>query len=162
MAMKKLTKLPENKIQEFADEYYSRINENKISPKSFVICLVGQVKSGKTTIAEFFETELDLAHVSNDEIRKLLRIENSFSTETYSKIMPIVLERLLSEHRSVVYGSNCARRETREFVEALTEKYNTPIIWIHINPVLKNIWMIFLIFQTSYLVTKLIHHNLIL
>src|SRR5690606_38850424 len=101
--MKKLRLLPYKKINEFAELYYARLTvpkENLYKP--FLICPVGKIAAGKTTMMKILATELGIPRVSSDEIRILLRIENDFISNEYKKILPIVVERLLNRKQALI------------------------------------------------------------
>lgn len=133
--MKELTPLPNSRVEEFINEYFSRIHIpiNK-DCKPFIICPVGRIKAGKTTLTTGLEDQLDISRISPDDVRILLRIENSFKSSEYRKIICPIMERIAGTGMPFIMDSNCASLWTRELLEKISEQYNIPLVWVHINP----------------------------
>lgn len=133
--MKELIPLPDNKVDQFIAEYYTRLKiPTALTCKPFIICPVGRIKSGKTTLTSTLEEQLGACRISLDTARIMLRIENNYHSSEYKKIIPTIVDRVITQKVPFIIDSSCASLWTRELVEKISEQYNIPLIWIHVNP----------------------------
>ncbi len=133
--MKTLIPLPKAKVDEFVTEYYSRVySAGHIRyTKQFIICPVGKIKSGKSTLSELLSNALHIPKVSNDDVRIMLRIENNYTSEDHRKIVPIVIRKLVENNYSIIIDSNCASAHTRSLIDNLKDEFALSLLWIHVS-----------------------------
>lgn len=96
-----------------------------------LLCPVGLVGAGKTTVVEPLSQRLNLVRISTDEVRKRLK-EKGYNLVRTIEIGKKLIERYLQKGYNVAIDADCSGQY--ELVSALTT--NTPItpVWIHINP----------------------------
>ena len=78
--------------------------------KQIMICLVGTVGSGKTTVIKPLSRKLSLLRISTDEIRKLLK-ENGYRYNNVRKLAYVLAEKYISKGFSVAIDGNCNSEE---------------------------------------------------
>ena len=131
---KKNPDLPEEMIEEFASVYRNTIFvPDKKPKKQFLLCPVGLVGAGKTTVVKPLSEKLHLVRVSTDEIRKMLK-EKGYN---YSKIRDIslkIVESFIKNGYSITIDGNCGVLETQNYIKEAERKYGLQTIWIHVNP----------------------------
>lgn len=129
------------------DEYKSTLNipERRLSPQ-ILICPVGLVGAGKSTVLSPIWAKLPLVRVSNDEIRKLLQ-EKGFNFLRTREIGKFLFHEFLTDGYSVVADADCIDREVQEYVQLLKDEFSLIVIWIHINP------------PEAFIIQKLTHFN---
>jgi predicted kinase len=103
-----------------------------------LLCPVGLIGAGKSTVVVPLSAELGFVRISHDEIRKIL-IERGFKKGTleYSRSREIAMEaisKFLDEGYSVTIDANCGSKETIENIKKIEQKYTLEALWIHINP----------------------------
>ena len=97
----------------------------------YLLCPIGLVGAGKTTVVKPLSEKLDLVRVSGDEIRKLFK-EQGYD---YSKVYDLTFElvnHFLANGYSVCIDSDCAGKI--EQLEEVSQKQKLKLVWIHINP----------------------------
>ena len=99
----------------------------------FILCPVGLVGSGKTTVVKPLSEKLSLIRISGDEIRKLLK-ENGCGYDEVQEIATIVTRKYLDQGYSVCSDNDCVTEKTRKIMNELQTKYGLQLVWIHINP----------------------------
>ncbi len=99
----------------------------------FLLCPVGIVGSGKTTVIKPLSKEFHLVRISTDEIRELF-IENKIkhTQDDVYKIANFFIRKYLAEGYGVSIDANCSTK--KDFLEKLGKEFNIQLIWIHINP----------------------------
>lgn len=108
------------------------IAENK--PRSqFMLCPVGLVGSGKTTVIKPLSKKLNLLRISSDELRKLFK-ENGVGYEHIYNILAQLIERYLKQGYSIGIDGDCASLHTRGLISKAEKELNIKIVWVHINP----------------------------
>lgn len=127
-------------MTEINDVVYQRIKELYLQQVSlpatkptiqYLLCPIGLVGAGKSTVVKPLSEKLDLVRISGDEIRKLFKEHG----HNYDKVYGLAFELInhfLTKGFSVCIDSDCAGK-----IEQLTkaaEKQQLPIVWIHINP----------------------------
>jgi shikimate kinase len=100
--------------------------------KQFVLCPVGLIGAGKTTVTQPLADRLSLLYLSGDEIRKRLK-ERGMSYEALSRIRPALIRNYLNKGFSLAVDSDCAGMSGKE-IRAAIEKSKVIPIYIHINP----------------------------
>ena len=121
-------------IQEFTDKYENQIvAPNKKPRNQFILCPIGLVGAGKTTVVKPLSDKLGLVRISGDEIRELLK-EKGHRYDKVQDIATIVAEKYLDEGYSVCSDNDCVTEKTQTILNSLKEKYDLKLVWIHINP----------------------------
>lgn len=117
-------------IQEY--EKTLEIPNNKFE-KQIMICPVGTVGSGKTTVIKPLSKKLSLLRISTDEIRKLLK-ENDYGYDSVKDLAYYLVDKYIKRGFSVAVDGNCSSKEAQDKIKELKEKYKIKVFWIHINP----------------------------
>jgi len=121
--------LSDDALQQIADGYAARLKLPPKRPVRIVICPVGLVGSGKTTVAKVLTERLGLIRVSSDEIRLLLR-ERGNNFQRVQELGERVLKRFAEQGYSLIIDSDCVTRYSQ--VEGMVAKTGFKPIWIHI------------------------------
>ena len=125
---------PDPLILEIASLYEKELHIPETRPlKQYILCPVGLVGAGKSTVVKPLSEKLSLVRISGDEIRKILN-ENAQGYDKVYDIAQLVGKKFLDSGYSICVDSDCASSHTREFLEKSVEKYHLKLIWIHINP----------------------------
>lgn len=101
--------------------------------KQFIICPVGVVGSGKTTVIKPLSKELYLLRISTDEIRELLR-ENGYGYDAARELAYMAIDKYLGKGFSIAIDGDCSSKEAKGKIKNFQEKYKVKIFWVHINP----------------------------
>lgn len=112
--------------------------------RPYVVCPVGLVGSGKTTVMKPLSKKLGLVRISGDEVRKILS-EKGFNWQRVYEINSHLIQKYLSLGYAVGIDSDCSTH-----VEALKKMGNeagAQIFWLHINP------------PEEFILKKLEHYN---
>lgn len=122
--------VPDDQLDVIRDAYM----ETVVVPDSqlkepFVLCPIGLVGSGKTTVVKPLAERLKLFRISTDDIRMLLK-SRGYNFVRTGEIAFGLVQRLVKEGKSVVVDADCI--SGINIVEKLPDA--PPIFWIHINP----------------------------
>ncbi len=104
----------------------------KYSPP-ILLCPVGLVGAGKTTVIKALATKLGLLRLSSDEIRRLLK-KHDLGYEGIHEFAYNLIKEFLEKGYSIAIDADCASPETKTKIEEFSKQYNVRPIWIHINP----------------------------
>lgn len=96
-----------------------------------LVCPVGLIGAGKTTVMKPLSEKLSLVRISTDRVRILLR-EASLDEALVEKEGFILLKNLLKDGYSVGIDADCSAHKMQ--LEKVAKEMNVAIIWIHINP----------------------------
>ncbi len=99
----------------------------------FLLCPVGLVGAGKSTVVVPLAEKLNLVRISHDEIRKILK-ENGFNYDLSKEIALEVISDFLKTGYSVAIDANCGSAETFDHIKKIESEYGIKAMWIHINP----------------------------
>lgn len=97
-----------------------------------LLCPVGLVGSGKTTIVKPLSQALSLVRISTDEVRKMLK-ENGFNYIRTREIAKNLIGKYLKQGYSVAIDADCVGA-LREVIDKIGNDPRIKVIWIHINP----------------------------
>ncbi len=126
--------LPDGKVGEIISWYEQSLVFPKTKPsKQFLLCPIGLVGAGKTTVVKPLSKKLNLLRISTDEIRLLLR-EKGYNYLRTKEIAYTIVKNYLGKGYSIAIDADCVSPETQQHIKRLREKYRLEIIWIHINP----------------------------
>jgi shikimate kinase len=124
--------ITENTYQNVKSTYLQQIIVPARKPsKQYLLCPIGLVGAGKTTVVKPLAEKLSLVRISGDEIRRLFK----GSGYGYEKVYDLAFElirQFLSEGYSVCIDSDCAGKIEQIEKEVLSK--SLLLIWIHINP----------------------------
>lgn len=101
--------------------------------RQFLLCPVGLIGSGKTTVIVPLSEKLNLLRVSHDEIRKILK-ENGFNYNSSKEIARSVILDFLKDGYSVAIDANCGSKETYNNIKNIEKEFGIKTFWVHINP----------------------------
>ena len=120
--------------EEIVEEYCSSLSiPNKNPDKQYIVCLVGQICSGKTTIATYLENELDLLRISTDDLRFLFK-ENGYGYEYVYESFDAIIRENVEAGYSLVLDANCGSEHRRGWLEELSSSKEIDLIWVHAHP----------------------------
>lgn len=102
-------------------------------PRQFVLCPVGLIGAGKTTVMKPLSRRLSLMRISGDEIRKMLK-ENDQSYDAVLHITFSLAHKYLQLGHSIAIDSDCVSAEKQREFAAWQLRYHLKLIWIRIAP----------------------------
>ncbi|MCK5022069.1 MAG: AAA family ATPase [Candidatus Pacebacteria bacterium] len=121
-------------VEEIIQEYEKSLEIPNTKPeKQIMVCPVGVVASGKTTVMKPLSKKLSLLKISTDEIRKLLK-ENGYGYDSVKDLAYNLVNKYFGKGFSVAIDGDCHSEEAQEKIKKLKEKYKIKVFWIHINP----------------------------
>lgn len=127
-------KLSENEQERISEQYEKSLEMPDDKPeKQMMICPVGVVGSGKTTVVKFLSKKLSLIRISTDEIRKLLK-ENGYGYDFAKDLAYGLADKYLGKGFSIAADGDCNSEKTQKKIKKLQEKYKIRVFWIYINP----------------------------
>lgn len=126
--------LPDSKMIEIVKKYTRQIIVPKIKPKKqFIICPIGLVGAGKTTVIKPISKKLNMVRISSDEIRKILKIQEFNYKRTAEIALKIVLK-FLNRGYSIALDGDTVAPDKQKYFKNLERERKITIIWIHIKP----------------------------
>lgn len=120
------------------DEVMREYEKNLIVPsqpsrKLFILCPVGLVGAGKTTVVKPLAEKLSLVRLSGDEIRKVLKDHDL----AYDAVVPIGMalsKKYLSQGYSLALDSDAISPRSKDVIETAEHEFGAIPLWIHVNP----------------------------
>lgn len=97
-----------------------------------LLCPVGLIGAGKTTVVKPLSKALSLLRISTDEIRKILK-EKGFNYVRTREIAKNLIGKYLKQGYSVAIDADCVG-SLREAIDVISPDQRIKVIWIHINP----------------------------
>jgi predicted kinase len=128
-----MTDLSEQQFKDFVERYRNEVAVPETKGKQFLLCPIGIVGAGKTTVLKPLAEKLGLVRISSDEIRKILK-ESGFNYNKTEDIAFTVARYFIDKEYGIAVDADCARPDKRKQLEEMAGKLQIPIIWIHINP----------------------------
>lgn len=117
-----------------ADKYERQLFIPENPPvKQFILCPVGLVGAGKTTVVKPLSEKLSLVRISGDEIRKILK-ESGHTYKYVRDIAELLAQKYLDLGHSLCIDSDCVSPRTYRFLNELEKERGIKLVWIHINP----------------------------
>jgi len=114
--------------------YISSLEIPKMKPeKQFLLCPVGLVGAGKSTVVIPLSKKLNLVRLSHDDIRKLLK-ENGFNYDRSKEMAMQIIKEFLDQGYSVALDANCGSEDSLRRIQEIKKSYGLKVLWIHINP----------------------------
>lgn len=124
--------MSETVYQQIKELYLQQITVPDTKPAiQYVLCPIGLVGAGKTTVVKPLSEKLDLVRISGDEIRKLFKERGCSYTKVHD-LATLLTNHFLTNGYSICIDSDCAGKI--EEIKKVAKKHHVPIIWIHINP----------------------------
>lgn len=100
--------------------------------RQILLCPVGLVGSGKTTVVKPLSQALSLVRIATDEIRKILK-EKGFNYVRTREIAKNLIVKYLKQGFSVAIDADCVGF-SHELINEVSQDPRIKVIWIHINP----------------------------
>lgn len=127
-----------NKLLSITDDIVNDYKKNIVIPqkkpsKQFVLCTIGLVGAGKTTVLKPLAQKLNLVRISTDEIRKML-LDKGHKMNRSTEIIIKVVDYFVSLGYSVAIDTDCAPKLAQKNARDLAIRYKIDILWIHIDP----------------------------
>lgn len=125
--------MDQQSIQEIVSLYEQQLVIPPTIPlQPFLLCPVGIVGAGKTTVLKPLAAAFSLLRISTDELRELF-IEKQI-TNTQEDIVHAIgslIQKYLTKGYGIAIDANCSTNQ--ESLENLGKKLNVPLVWIHIT-----------------------------
>lgn len=126
--------LPDSEIGAIVDEYEQTIESvATVYPKPWMICVVGLVGAGKTTVLKPLSETLGLARISNDEIRNILR-KHGYNFLRTKNIASILGKNAIERNHSLAIDADSLAPENRAYLQSLVDQHGLIPVWVHVNP----------------------------
>jgi predicted kinase len=126
--------LLDNMAEKICWEYQSLIAIPQEKPmRQFILCPVGLVGSGKTSVVKPLAEKLSLVRISSDEIRQRLK-EGVFNYNRAKELTCRIAQEFIKDGYSVVLDMNCGSPTSKEYIAKFKKEYDIMVLWIHINP----------------------------
>ncbi|MFH1129375.1 MAG: AAA family ATPase [Patescibacteria group bacterium] len=114
--------------------YESTLEIPKNKPKNqFVLCPIGLVGAGKTTVISPLSKKLSLLRISTDEIRILFK-KDGLDWGQAREIAYGLVKKYLHQGFSVAVDIDCVTERARNYIAEAQKELDLKVIWIHINP----------------------------
>jgi shikimate kinase len=127
-----MSEITEDVYQKIKSKYLQQVEVPQTKPsKQYLLCPIGLVGAGKTTVVKPLSKKLSLVRISGDEIRKLFK-ESGYGYEKVYDLAFELIRYFISEGYSVCIDSDCAGK-IKQIEKEAAEKDLT-LVWIHINP----------------------------
>lgn len=121
-------------IEEVAKIYEKQIIVPETKPENqFILCPIGLVGAGKTTVVKPLSERLSLIRISGDEIRKILH-DQGLGYEATQDIATVVVKKYLDQGYSLCSDNDCVSEKTQNILKNLEKKYDLKLVWVHISP----------------------------
>ena len=126
--------VPDKIADEIYLEYRGSIKTPEEKPaRQFVLCPVGLVGSGKSSVIKPLAEKLSLVRISSDEIRWRLK-EKGFNYDRTKELTHRMAQEFIENGYSLALDMNCGSPNSKKSIAEFKEKYNIKILWVHINP----------------------------
>lgn len=120
-------------IAEIQDQYRKSLSIPSVKPPvQCLVCPVGLIGSGKTTVITPIAKQLNLVRVSNDEYRVLLK-QNGHGYETIKSFMNTVRIDLIKEGYSLAIDANAGGQTSFNFITKTEKDFGAKVFWLRIN-----------------------------
>lgn len=129
-----MKEIPADVYSEIKNAYLDQVETPEQKPENqYLLCPIGLVGSGKTTVLTPLAKKLNLVRLSHDDIRKLLH-ERGYGYEASEQFINEIVEEFLAKGFSVALDADCIRGEVQKKIADRKNRYNLQVFWIHINP----------------------------
>lgn len=118
--------------EQIKSEYLRQVLIPNLKPSTqYLLCPIGLVGAGKTTVVKPLAEKLSLVRISGDDIRKLFK-ESGYGYEKVNELAFELINEFISQGYSICIDSDCAGKIER--IQKAASKNDLEIVWIHINP----------------------------
>lgn len=126
--------LPDEKVGEIQAEYLKKVEiPASKPPQKYLLCPVGLVGAGKSTVTVPLAKRLGLVRISADEIRKILK-ENGYNYNRAREISLSIIREFLAKGYSVAIDANCGSSDSYPKIKELEKEFHLSLVWLRINP----------------------------
>lgn len=102
--------------------------------REFLLCPVGLIGSGKTTVVKRLGKELSLLRLSTDDVRKVIYdLPAKATLEEFNEVMTTLFNKYLELGYSIAMDADCASLLTQQIINERQKQYNLGVIWVHIK-----------------------------
>ncbi len=101
--------------------------------KQIIVCPIGVVGAGKTTVIKPLSKKLFLLRISTDEMRRLLK-KNGDGYGSVKTLVYNLIDKYTGKGFSIAIDGDCSSKESQEKIKQLEEKHKIKAVWIHVNP----------------------------
>ena len=132
--LRKNSDVPDNVAEEIYQEYKNSILlPSKKPTRQFMLCPVGLVGSGKSTVVKAFAQKLFLVTISSDEFRHRLK-SRGFNYDRAKELTMSIGREFIENGYSVAFDMNCGSAGSKKGITQIESQYGIPTIWIFVNP----------------------------
>ena len=126
--------LPDKEMKKIISLYEKTLNiPKKKAKKQFLVCPIGLVGAGKTTVVKPLSEKMSLLRVSSDEIRELLK-ERGFNYGRVKEMAANIVKKYTQKGFSIAIDADCVTKDSQEYINKIANQAKIKIFWIHINP----------------------------
>ena len=102
-------------------------------PNQYILCPIGLIGSGKTTVMKLLAKKLGLVRISADEIRLIMEREGySVEGNPGRDLAMKVIDKYVRVGHSIAIDSDCASKIKE--LKKKADELNIKLIWLHIKP----------------------------
>ncbi|MFQ5540952.1 MAG: AAA family ATPase [Candidatus Paceibacteria bacterium] len=98
---------------------------------TFIVCPIGTVGSGKTTVMKPLAKRLGLVCISGDEIRKILK-KAGYGWDRVRELGTSLVQKYARDGYGIAIDADSLGRSQN--LKEFSDKTGIPLFWIHINP----------------------------
>ncbi|MFA5413582.1 MAG: AAA family ATPase [Patescibacteria group bacterium] len=121
-------------LEKISNQYEKTIKIPKIKPsRQLMICPIGLVGAGKTTILKPICSKLGLVRISTDEVRHLLK-RGGYNYLRATEIAKILTAKYLDLGYSIAIDGDCIQPKYQKHFKKLAREHKILLIWIHVKP----------------------------
>ncbi len=124
--------LSDRQMKRIINEYIVSLTIPKKNKKQIVVCPVGLVGSGKSTVLKLLRKPLNLLIISTDEIRRIL-MEEDYNLLRTKDIAAFLVLKYAKQGYSVAIDADSVLLEGQRKLEIMCVKQKCNLILIHIN-----------------------------
>jgi len=125
--------LSDEEMEEIVSTYLSGIILPAKLEKQIILCPVGLVGAGKTTVLKPISEKLGLLRISMDEIREIL-IKKGFNLVRTLEMAVRIIDNYIKLGFSLAIDADCITIDVQNYLNSIKSKTGAKLIWIHINP----------------------------
>lgn len=119
-------------FQDIKDEFEATfLIPDKKPTHQYMLCPVGLVGAGKSTVIQALTEQLPVVTIRTDEIRMLLQNKKCALTRTREMAFDLI-EKYLRLGYSIAIDADCVSPDTAEYIKQLDANFDLKFIWLHI------------------------------
>lgn len=125
---------PDKVYEEVKQAYLAEVEMPARKPSNqYILCPIGLVGAGKTTVMKPLAKRLNLVRLSGDEIRKHFK-ERGYGYDRFKELTYDITAEFLARGHSIGIDSDCIGEDTKQKLAEAQAKFDLKLVWIHINP----------------------------